>query len=99
MDQEPLLPNREGQGDEKIEALSSAPLPPRDQDSINREVARWRSIKTMYVTNFLNAVGFSIVMTSVWPYLLKLDGPSSKPYLGLVIAAFSIGQVSLPPVF
>lgn len=31
--------------------------------------SRWRSIRVLYFTIFLSAVGFSIVMPSVWPFL------------------------------
>lgn len=30
---------------------------------------RWLSIRIMYFTMFLMALGFSVVLTGVWPYL------------------------------
>eukprot|EP00054_Salpingoeca_dolichothecata_P024308 m.165333 g.165333 ORF g.165333 m.165333 type:complete len:492 (+) comp24969_c0_seq9:96-1571(+) len=52
---------------------------------------RWRSIHIVYITNFLNTVGFSIVMSTIWPFLDSVGG--SKSFLGLVIGAFSLGQL------
>jgi len=34
---------------------------------------RWRSIYTIYFTMFLMSLGFSIILTGVWPYLGKVD--------------------------
>lgn len=33
---------------------------------------RWRSIYTIYFTMFLISLGFSIILTGVWPYLDKV---------------------------
>lgn len=33
---------------------------------------RWNSIRIMYFTMFLMALGFSVVLTGVWPYLDKV---------------------------
>lgn len=35
---------------------------------------RWNSIRIMYFTMFLMALGFSVVLTGVWPYLDKVIG-------------------------
>jgi hypothetical protein len=54
------------------------------------------SLKMVYITNFLSATGFSLVATSIWPYLLQAKGGSSvkaiHELLGVVSGAFSIGQ-------
>lgn len=34
---------------------------------------RWRSIYIIYFTMFLISLGFSIVVTGVWPYLDKVS--------------------------
>jgi len=34
---------------------------------------RWRSIYIVYFTMFLMSLGFSIVLTGVWPYLDKVN--------------------------
>lgn len=33
---------------------------------------RWRSIYIVYFTMFLMSLGFSIILTGVWPYLDKV---------------------------
>ncbi|KAJ8297856.1 hypothetical protein KUTeg_024387 [Tegillarca granosa] len=49
--------------------------------------SRWRSIRVMYLTMFLSSVSFSICMSSVWPYLR------------LVMASYSLGQLIASPFF
>lgn len=61
--------------------------------------SRWRSIRVMYFTMFLSSVGFTIVITSVWPYLEKVDGSADASFLGWVIAAYSLGQMVASPIF
>ncbi|KAM4810493.1 major facilitator superfamily domain-containing protein 8 [Rhinophrynus dorsalis] len=53
----------------------------------------------MYLTMFLSSVGFSIVMTSIWPYLQKIDATADASFLGWVIASFSLGQMVASPLF
>ncbi|KAE8630386.1 hypothetical protein XENTR_v10000804 [Xenopus tropicalis] len=61
--------------------------------------SRWWSIRVMYLTMFLSSVGFSIVMTSIWPYLQKVDQSADASFLGWVIASFSLGQMVASPLF
>lgn len=49
------------------------------------------SLVLVYITNFLSACGFSVLMTTMALYLRTESG--STAWLGYVIAAFSIGQV------
>ncbi|KAF3837023.1 hypothetical protein F7725_004487 [Dissostichus mawsoni] len=56
---------------------------------------RWRSIRVMYFTMFLSSVGFTIVITSLWPYLQKYHGQLP----GWVVAAYSLGQMLASPLF
>ncbi|XP_064404673.1 major facilitator superfamily domain-containing protein 8-like isoform X2 [Halichondria panicea] len=61
---------------------------------------RWRSIYIMYFTMFLSAVTFSIVLSSIWPYLLQVDQVNATPFfLGWVIASYSFGQLVASPLF
>lgn len=60
---------------------------------------RWRSIRVMYFTMFLSSVGFTIVITSLWPYLQKVDGSTTASFLGWVVAAYSLGQMLASPLF
>lgn len=33
---------------------------------------RWTSIRIIYFTMFLMSLGFSIILTGIWPYLIKV---------------------------
>ncbi|KAK3529263.1 hypothetical protein QTP70_022990 [Hemibagrus guttatus] len=71
-----------------------------DADSIqDTERSRWRSIRVMYFTMFLSSVGFTIVITSIWPYLQKIDNSADASFLGWVVAAYSLGQMVASPLF
>ncbi|XP_069001495.1 major facilitator superfamily domain-containing protein 8 isoform X1 [Embiotoca jacksoni] len=61
--------------------------------------SRWRSIRVMYFTMFLSSVGFTIVITSLWPYLQKVDDDANASFLGWVVAAYSLGQMLASPFF
>ncbi|XP_043109328.1 major facilitator superfamily domain-containing protein 8 [Puntigrus tetrazona] len=61
--------------------------------------SRWRSIRVMYFTMFLSSVGFTIVITSIWPYLKKVDENADASFLGWVVAAYSLGQMVASPLF
>nr|XP_019951202.1 PREDICTED: major facilitator superfamily domain-containing protein 8 [Paralichthys olivaceus] len=61
--------------------------------------SRWRSIRVMYFTMFLSSVGFTIVITSLWPYLHKMDASANASFLGWVVAAYSLGQMVASPIF
>uniref|UniRef100_A0A673CYY3 Major facilitator superfamily (MFS) profile domain-containing protein n=1 Tax=Sphaeramia orbicularis TaxID=375764 RepID=A0A673CYY3_9TELE len=61
--------------------------------------SRWRSIRVMYFTMFLSSVGFTIVITSLWPYLQKIDDDANASFLGWVVAAYSLGQMIASPIF
>uniref|UniRef100_A0A8D3BYD6 Major facilitator superfamily (MFS) profile domain-containing protein n=1 Tax=Scophthalmus maximus TaxID=52904 RepID=A0A8D3BYD6_SCOMX len=75
--------------------LSRVELDRPDEDYKNR----WRSIRVMYFTMFLSSVGFTIVITSLWPYLQKIDGSANATFLGWVVAAYSLGQMIASPLF
>uniref|UniRef100_A0A3Q3WMK6 Major facilitator superfamily (MFS) profile domain-containing protein n=1 Tax=Mola mola TaxID=94237 RepID=A0A3Q3WMK6_MOLML len=61
--------------------------------------SRWRSIRVMYFTMFLSSVGFTIVITSLWPYLQRIDESADASFLGWVVAAYSLGQMVASPIF
>ncbi|KAM4612146.1 major facilitator superfamily domain-containing protein 8 [Polymixia lowei] len=61
--------------------------------------SRWSSIRVMYFTMFLSSVGFTIVITSLWPYLQKIDDSANASFLGWVVAAYSLGQMVASPLF
>lgn len=78
-------------------------LRPTDPGSIvetqQEHKSRWWSIRVMYLTMFLSSVGFSIVVTSIWPYLQKIDPSADTGFLGWVIASYSLGQMIASPLF
>lgn len=53
----------------------------------------------MYFTMFLSSVGFTIVITSLWPYLQRIDDSANASFLGWVVAAYSLGQMLASPIF
>ncbi|XP_027021140.1 major facilitator superfamily domain-containing protein 8 [Tachysurus fulvidraco] len=82
------------------ESEESSPLLKGDAESIqDAERSRWRSIRVMYFTMFLSSVGFTIVITSIWPYLQKIDVSADASFLGWVVAVFSLGQMVASPLF
>lgn len=60
--------------------------------------ARRHSHWIVYITTFVMSIGFSIVLTGVWPYLQQLDTGVSKEFLGWVIAANPLGQMIASPL-
>ncbi|XP_065360293.1 major facilitator superfamily domain-containing protein 8 isoform X1 [Calliphora vicina] len=60
---------------------------------------RWRSIRVIYFTMFLMSLGFSIILTGIWPYLNKLDPTAGKEFMGLIVAANPLGQMIFSPLF
>ncbi|XP_076065496.1 major facilitator superfamily domain-containing protein 8-like isoform X1 [Oratosquilla oratoria] len=58
-----------------------------------RKISHWVAYSTMFVMS----IGFSIVLTGVWPYLKELDNTSTKEFLGWVVAANPLGQMLASP--
>ncbi|XP_076145315.1 major facilitator superfamily domain-containing protein 8 isoform X1 [Alosa pseudoharengus] len=82
------------------ESEENAPLLKGDVDSDDDAYKnRWRSIRVMYFTMFLSSVGFTIVITSIWPFLQKIDVSADGSFLGWVVAAYSLGQMVASPLF
>ncbi|CAH0682898.1 unnamed protein product [Spodoptera exigua] len=73
---------------------SSSPLLETAQE--RRE--RWRSVYVIYFTMFQMSLGFSIVLTGVWPYLDKLEPGARKEVLGLAVGAHPLGQLVFSPL-
>uniref|UniRef100_A0AAG5DWD9 Major facilitator superfamily (MFS) profile domain-containing protein n=1 Tax=Anopheles atroparvus TaxID=41427 RepID=A0AAG5DWD9_ANOAO len=59
---------------------------------------RWTSVRIIYYTMFLMSLGFSIILTGVWPYLDKLDPHAGKEYLGWIVGANPVGQMIFSPL-
>ncbi|XP_065584785.1 major facilitator superfamily domain-containing protein 8-like isoform X2 [Artemia franciscana] len=61
------------------------------------------SLLVVYITAFSFSLGFSIVLTGVFPYLLQLDGSDPtftepKVFFGWVVASFPLGQLIASPL-
>lgn len=72
-----------------------------DEDVLETEdeyKQRWLSIRIMYFTMFLMALGFSVVLTGVWPYLDDLDPSAGKEFMGYVVAANPFAQMMFSPL-
>ncbi|XP_034189832.2 CLN7/MFS domain-containing 8 isoform X1 [Osmia lignaria lignaria] len=69
-----------------------------DLETVVERKERWRSIYAIYFTMFLMSLGFSIIITGVWPYLHKLDKKASKEFMGYVVAANPLGQMLFSPL-
>uniref|UniRef100_A0A8C7RIU2 Major facilitator superfamily (MFS) profile domain-containing protein n=1 Tax=Oncorhynchus mykiss TaxID=8022 RepID=A0A8C7RIU2_ONCMY len=82
-----------------LSSLCSLSFPSSDDSQNDEYKSRWRSIRVMYFTMFLSSVGFTIVITSVWPYLQKIDDSANASFLGWVVAAYSLGQMLASPLF
>ncbi|XP_077984716.1 major facilitator superfamily domain-containing protein 8-like [Glandiceps talaboti] len=67
------------------------------EESAEDRRRRWWSVRLMYLTAFIGCLDFSIVVTSMWPYLQSLTDITDTSYVGWLLAAFGIGQfVSAP---
>ncbi|XP_033326058.1 CLN7/MFS domain-containing 8 [Megalopta genalis] len=73
---------------------------PKDDDleTVAERRERWRSIYVIYFTMFLMSLGFSIILTGVWPYLDKLDKNAGKEFMGYVVAANPLAQMLFSPL-
>ena len=68
-------------------------------DKIKITSNKWWSIRIIYLTMFIYAVSFTIVITNLYPYLRTLNGDVDKGFYGWVVTAFSIGQFFSAPLF
>ncbi|XP_014250950.1 major facilitator superfamily domain-containing protein 8 isoform X2 [Cimex lectularius] len=71
-------------------------LPLLETTSEYRE--RWISLKIMFFTTFLMSLGFSIVITGIWPYLRQLDPLATKEFMGYIVAAHPFAQMIFSPL-
>mmetsp|Transcript_14989 Transcript_14989/g.38491 ORF Transcript_14989/g.38491 Transcript_14989/m.38491 type:complete len:526 (-) Transcript_14989:1325-2902(-) len=105
---------RDGEG--RLHADEQRPLLGDTENSDDEidDAWRFRSLKAVLLTNFLSATGFSLLMSTMWPYLRDMtdsaevdsvgcatdDSESKyKARLGYVVAAFSVGQLFGGPFF
>ncbi|XP_063989056.1 major facilitator superfamily domain-containing protein 8 [Diachasmimorpha longicaudata] len=69
-----------------------------DLESPQEQRERWKSVYIIYFTMFLMSLGFSIILTGVWPYLDGLDPTAGKKFMGYVVAANPLGQMLFSPL-
>ncbi|XP_068149117.1 LOW QUALITY PROTEIN: major facilitator superfamily domain-containing protein 8 [Drosophila tropicalis] len=88
---------------EKLRSRLETKRLPEDVDdgleTLEQYHLRWRSVRIIYFTMFLMALGFSIILTGLWPYLNKLDPTAGKEFMGLIVAANPLGQMIFSPIF
>lgn len=48
---------------------------------------------------FLSSASFTIIVSSIWPYLRTMDDHASKSFYGWIVASFSLGQLVSSPIF
>ncbi|KAL0880526.1 hypothetical protein ABMA27_002919 [Loxostege sticticalis] len=77
---------------------AAAPAAGAPLESPQERRERWRSVYVIYFTMFQMSLGFSIVLTGVWPYLDKLEPGSKKEILGLAVGANPLGQLLFSPL-
>lgn len=68
-------------------------------ETLQENRSRWRSIRVMYLTMFFSSIGFSIVVSSIWPFLQKVDKTADTSFLGWIIAVYSLGQMIASVLF
>ncbi|XP_066911028.1 major facilitator superfamily domain-containing protein 8-like isoform X3 [Clytia hemisphaerica] len=56
---------------------------------------RWRSIRILYATMFFDSLSFSIVLSSIWPYMKKINpDPNLSPvYAGWANVGFQLAGI------
>lgn len=60
---------------------------------------RRRTFNVLYFTMFVGSISFSIVMSSLWPFLRKLDHSVSEPFMGYINAGYSLSQMVSSVIF
>uniref|UniRef100_T2M975 Major facilitator superfamily domain-containing protein 8 n=1 Tax=Hydra vulgaris TaxID=6087 RepID=T2M975_HYDVU len=65
------------------------------QQTLNTEfeIKKKKIIFTLYFIMFTGSVGFSILMSSMWPFMKEIDKSVSETFYGWVNAAFSFAQM------
>ncbi|KAI6192057.1 hypothetical protein M3Y97_00294900 [Aphelenchoides bicaudatus] len=67
--------------------------------SISDKKTPWTSVIVAAVLAFCSAIQFSLYFSSTWPFLQTLDPNVTEQFYGLVISAYSFGQIIGGPLF
>uniref|UniRef100_A0A6B2EFK6 Putative transporter/transmembrane protein n=1 Tax=Phlebotomus kandelakii TaxID=1109342 RepID=A0A6B2EFK6_9DIPT len=80
----------------------TSPSPPTHDETLETAEEyrqRWYSVRVIYFTMFLMSLGFSIIITGIWPYLNRLDPSAGKDFMGYIVGANPFGQMVFSPLF
>ena len=85
-----------------LDEMDERTLGPENESAAQRK-KRMRSIRIAHIGMFIFGLGFSIVITGVYPYMLELfpDEPTSTLLneYGFVVSVNPLGQLLFSPVF
>ncbi|EFX78735.1 hypothetical protein DAPPUDRAFT_245849 [Daphnia pulex] len=79
--------------DDEASVIDEADIFETRPERIRRRI----SLVIINIVGFISTLGFSIVLTGAYPYLLQIDEESDKRVLGWVIAAQPVGQLLSSP--
>jgi MFS family permease len=57
-----------------------------------------RSIFTVSIFTFCTAIQFTLYFSSLWPFLQTVDSTATENFYGIIVAAYSLGQILSGPV-
>lgn len=52
--------------------LTNNQIPEDGLEQLEEYNERWRSVRIIYFTMFLMSLGFSIILTGIWPFLMEV---------------------------
>ncbi|KHJ97297.1 hypothetical protein OESDEN_02728 [Oesophagostomum dentatum] len=68
-----------------------------EKDVPNKPSTPWKSVYVATVCSFIQEAQFSILFSSMWPYLRKLNPNAEEVQFGYVVAMYSLGQCISAP--
>uniref|UniRef100_A0A0N5AG22 MFS domain-containing protein n=1 Tax=Syphacia muris TaxID=451379 RepID=A0A0N5AG22_9BILA len=68
-------------------------------ETLGEPTTKWRSLIVSYALQLIIGIQFSIYVTSMWPYLAKLEPSSTLNFFGWIMAVFSVGQMVSSKIF
>ncbi|KAK6012750.1 hypothetical protein OSTOST_22074, partial [Ostertagia ostertagi] len=71
----------------------------QSQKEVKHSKTPWPSIYIAGCCSFIQATQFSILFTSMWPYLIKLNPHAVETQYGFIVAMYSFGQCISAPTF
>ncbi|KHJ89300.1 hypothetical protein OESDEN_10879 [Oesophagostomum dentatum] len=80
---------------QKRDSTESGSLPKKDV--LEKPSTPWKSVYIATVCSFIQEAQFSILLSSMWPYLRKLNPNAEEVQFGYVVAMYSLGQCISAP--